>query len=98
MPEMTFTVRWPDGVTQECYAPSLVMHDFLTDGATYPIDDFMTRSTTALRQAGERVKAKYGFYCTSAAGQIETLQQTRDRYGDGYVTVVDMTPSREVLA
>jgi uncharacterized repeat protein (TIGR04042 family) len=98
MPEMTFTVRWPDGITQQCYSPSLVMHDFLTEKTTYPIDDFMTRSTTALRQAAERVNAKYGFYCTSAAAQIETLQQTRDRYVEGDVTVTDMTPSREVLA
>jgi uncharacterized repeat protein (TIGR04042 family) len=97
MPEMTFTVRWPDGATQECYSPSLVMHDFLADTASYPVADFMSRAVTALTQASERVKAKYGMYCTSAAAQIDALQQTSSRYPDGAVTVVAMKPGREAL-
>ncbi|MGZ6801009.1 MAG: MSMEG_0570 family nitrogen starvation response protein, partial [Mycobacteriaceae bacterium] len=32
MPEMTFTVQWPDGKRESCYSPSLVMHDYLTIG------------------------------------------------------------------
>jgi uncharacterized repeat protein (TIGR04042 family) len=98
MPEMTFTVRWPDGTTQECYSPSLVMHDFLEAEATYPIDDFMSRSIAALTQASQRVKAKFGMYCTSAAAQISALEATRSRYDDGRVAVLSMTPAREVLA
>ena len=97
MPEMTFTLRWPDGAIQDCYSPSLVMHDFLTDDTSYPIDEFMSRAVTALTQAGERVKARYGRYCTSAAAQIEALQQSSTRYRDGHVTVVTMAPGREAL-
>jgi uncharacterized repeat protein (TIGR04042 family) len=98
MPEMTFTVRWPDGATQQCYSPSLVMHDFLVDQTDYPIDDFMARSTKALNQASERVRAKFGFACTSAAASIDALVQTRARYDDGTVTVVGMAPGREALS
>ena len=101
MPEMTFTVRWPDGATQQCYSPSLVMHDFLVDQTDYPIDDFMARSTKALSQASERVRAKFGFACTSAAASIEALVQSRGRYGpgdQGTVTVVGMAPGREALS
>jgi uncharacterized repeat protein (TIGR04042 family) len=98
MPEMTFTVRWPDGVTQDCYSPSLVMHDFLADAATYPLDDFMSRAVSALTQASERVKAKYGMYCTSAAATIDALQQSSIRYPSGDVTVVAMKPGREALS
>jgi uncharacterized repeat protein (TIGR04042 family) len=97
MPEMTFTVRWPDGATQRCYSPSLVMHDFLHNDTTYAIDDFMSRTTTALQQASERVKARYGMYCTSAAAQMDDLAVSRRRYQDGSVTVLDMTPGREAL-
>jgi uncharacterized repeat protein (TIGR04042 family) len=97
MPEMTFTVRWPDGATQECYSPSLVMHDFLADAESYPVADFMSRAVTALTHASERVKAKYGMYCTSAAAQIDALQQTGSRYAGGDVTVVAMKPGREAL-
>ena len=48
MPEMTFSVRWPDGRVDACYSPSLVMHDHLTPGTTYRVDDFTRRSGTAL--------------------------------------------------
>jgi uncharacterized repeat protein (TIGR04042 family) len=95
---MTFTVRWPDGTTQLCYSPSLVMHDFLVEATDYPIDDFIVRSTEALSRASERVRAKFGFACTSAAAQIEQLAQSRDRFGDGTVTVLAMTPGREALS
>jgi uncharacterized repeat protein (TIGR04042 family) len=97
MPEMTFSVRWPDGRTQDCYSPSLVMHDYLENSATYPIDEFMSRTRTALTQASERVKARYGMYCTSAAAQIGELEATRRRYDGGDVTVLHMTPGPEVL-
>ena len=35
MPEMTFTVRWPDGRVEDCYSPSLVVHDHLQPGRRY---------------------------------------------------------------
>jgi uncharacterized repeat protein (TIGR04042 family) len=67
VPEMSVTVRWPDGRVEEHYSPSLVMHDYLRPGVTYAIEDFAWRARTALDEAGERVRAKYGFHCTSAA-------------------------------
>jgi uncharacterized repeat protein (TIGR04042 family) len=67
MPEMTFEVRWPDGTTQHCYSPSLVMHDYLRSGNDYTVSEFVERSGRALAEASERVRATYGFACTSAA-------------------------------
>ncbi len=67
MPEMTFQVRWPDGHVQQCYSPSLVMHDYLTAGTDYTVGDFVSRSGTALQEASDRVRAKFGFACTSAS-------------------------------
>lgn len=67
MPEMTFDVRWPDGRVQRCYSPSLVVHDYLSVGTSYTVADFVDRSATALAEASDRVRAKFGFACTSAA-------------------------------
>ena len=67
MPEMTFEVQWPNGQRQQCYSPSLVMHDYLTAGTAYTVSDFVDRSSTALAEASDRVRAKFGFACTSAA-------------------------------
>lgn len=93
MPEMTVTVRWPDGRVAECYSPSLVMHDHLEPGATYRVDEFTRRSTTALTEASERVRAKFGFYCTASAASLERIRQTASGFeADGLVEVIDMQP------
>jgi uncharacterized repeat protein (TIGR04042 family) len=76
MPEMTFTVRWPDGRVEDCWSPSLVMWDHLEVGAEYPVGEFARRAGTALEQAGERVRARYGFLCTSALAQAEAIRTT----------------------
>ena len=67
MPEMLFHVRWPDGETETCYTPSLVVKDHLTAGASYALSDFLARSRTALTMASERVREKYGFSCSGGA-------------------------------
>jgi uncharacterized repeat protein (TIGR04042 family) len=82
MPEMRFTVRWPDGAVSEHYSPSLVMHDHLTVGAGYAVADFVARTADALGEASERVRAKFGFACTSAMAseqQISALAAGYDR-------------------
>ena len=91
MPEMTFTVEWPGGRTQSCYSPSLVMHDHLEVGKDYPIAEFVARAVTALNEASERVRAKYGMYCTSAIAQLAEIEATAVQVQDGTVRVLDMT-------
>ncbi|GAS93110.1 uncharacterized protein RMCC_0076 [Mycolicibacterium canariasense] len=77
---MTFEVRWPDGSTQRCYSPSLVMHDYLSAGTHYTVGDFVDRSTRALGEASERVRAKFGFACTSAADTAERIGVAAARF------------------
>ena len=93
MPEMTFTVRWPDGAVHHCYSPSLVMHEHLDIGARYSVVDFRARATAALEEAAERVRARYGFACTSAAATAEDITRTATRFDDhSIVEVIDMQP------
>ena len=92
MPEMTFQVRWPDGSEVSCYSPSLVMHDYLDRGAVYPLDEFVTRSAAALDLASERVRAKYGFVCTSALQQKSEIVETAAGFDGGTVEVLEMQP------
>lgn len=75
MPEMTFTVEWPDGSIQDCYSPSLVMHDHLKTGESYSVEDFVNRVSTALDEASTRVREKYGFVCTSAMAQRDEVRE-----------------------
>lgn len=91
MPEMTFKIRWPDGATEQCYSPSLVIKDHLKVDAAYSIDDFMERSRAALTTASDRVKEKYGFACSRAMGQLARLEAGASRFNehpDAVVTVI----------
>lgn len=93
MPEMTVTVRWPDGRVADCYSPSLVMHDHLSPGTTYRVDDFTRRSAAALTEASERVRAKYGFTCTASASSLERIRATASGFAaTDTVEVLDMQP------
>ncbi len=80
MPETRFRIRWPDGVEEDCYSPSTVIHDHLTAGQTYRVDDFDTRTRAALDLAARRVEAKYGFRCSSADAQAAKLARAITRY------------------
>ncbi|MFI5541723.1 MSMEG_0570 family nitrogen starvation response protein [Nocardia sp. NPDC051900] len=94
MPEVTFDIRWPDGNVQSCYSPSLVIHDHLATGVDYPIDDFLTRASSALNSASERVREKFGFYCTSAMQTLHAIEASaaQARTSPGTVRVLSMTP------
>ena len=74
MPEMRFFVRWPDGEETACYSPSLVVREYLEVGRSYPVADFVLRSRTMLGIASERVKAKFGYYCSAAADQLSQIE------------------------
>ena len=74
MPEMHFRIRWPDGRREACYSPSLVIKDFFAAGESYPLADFLAKSRDALTIASERVKARYGFPCSLALGQLGRIE------------------------
>jgi uncharacterized repeat protein (TIGR04042 family) len=80
MPEMHFTVRWPDNSVTDCYSPSLVIKDYFEVGKSYPLHDFVERSRTALNIASERVREKYGFACSSALDQLGRIEQMAGRF------------------
>lgn len=80
MPEMRFHVRWPDGDEVVCYSPSLVIQDYLSLDEDYTVNEFVTRCSTALNEASERVKSKYGFYCSSAMDQLSAIRHKAEKF------------------
>jgi uncharacterized repeat protein (TIGR04042 family) len=77
---MRFLIRWPDGMAESCYSPSLVIKDFFAPGTTYPLADFVERSRSALNIASDRVRAKYGFACSSAMDQLARIETTAQAF------------------
>jgi len=74
MPEMRFRVRWPDGTSESCYSPSLVIKEYFSVGASYALADFLARSRVAFATASERVRAKYGAPCRRAMAQLARIE------------------------
>lgn len=97
MPEMRFSVRWPDDTVTDCYSPSQVIREHMQAGAVYPITDFVERSRTALHIASERVRARYGYACSSALDQLRRIEETATRFvadPDARVEILRFTPGR----
>ena len=99
MPEMLFHIAWPDGSTEQCYSPSLVIKDHLAVGASYDVAEFMQRARTALTIASDRVQEKYGFACSRAMGQLARLEAAAERFRatpqDAVTGVVTVTSFQE---
>lgn len=89
MPEMHFSLRWPDGTESLAYSPSLVVREHLVVGRSYPLDEFVQRSTEALGIGSERVRQRFGMPCSRALSQIDAIRRAAARFSsDQAVTVL----------
>jgi uncharacterized repeat protein (TIGR04042 family) len=80
MPEVVFIVQFPDGMTKECYSPSTVVFNHFRQGEEMSVAEFLARSRKAFPAASERVRAKFGFACSSAAAQLENIEEWTSTY------------------
>ena len=93
MPEFRFSVKLPDGEVRDCYSPSSVVTAFFRPGETLCWAEFLSRTHTALRAAQERVRERYGFACSSATAEAESLEKLRSKYAEtALVNVVELGP------
>jgi uncharacterized repeat protein (TIGR04042 family) len=91
MPEVIFTVELPDGATKECYSPSSVVRRYFAEGEEMPVIEFVRRSRKALAEASERVRAKFGFACSSAAAQLGEIEHWSRSYAqDALIRIVSI--------
>jgi len=74
MPAVNFKIRWPNGREATGYSPSTVIYQYLEEGASYTLTDFLQRIESALNNASERVKQVKGFYCSSAMDTLSSLK------------------------
>jgi putative flavoprotein involved in K+ transport len=90
MPEVSFTIRWPDGTSQLGRSPSRAIQEVITEGAVYPCPEFVRRAREGLGAASDRVRERYGFACTAAAEQLQAIEAGAARQpagADGLVAV-----------
>ena len=88
MPEMRPRIRWPDGRLETGYSPSLVVRDYLVEGESATLADFLDRGRVALSIASERVRARYGRPCPRARGRLARTEMMAGAYArDARVTL-----------
>jgi uncharacterized repeat protein (TIGR04042 family) len=104
MPEMHFTIQWPNGKRERCYSPSYIIEEYITPGAVYPVPEFLKRTSEALELASERVRLRYGFACSSALDQLRELNEaslaltSAEREGTVQVLAFEKHPPRDARA
>ncbi len=88
MPEVRLSLQWPDGQTSELYSPSTVILEYLQPGDVLPVGELHRRGVQALREASERVRARYGFACTRTdEEQLQLAKRVAAYDGQQKVTV-----------
>lgn len=80
MPEVVLQLCWPDGEASRFYSPSTVVYKFLQPGDTLSVAELEKKGLAALREASERVRARYGFACTRTDEEALKLRQSIARY------------------
>ena len=89
MPQIVFTIQLPDGLMKECYSPSTVVREHFRQGEEMSVAEFLARSRKAFPAASERVRAKFGFACSSAAAQLADIEEwTRIYASDATVRIL----------
>ncbi|OYV36390.1 MAG: hypothetical protein B7Z80_15700 [Rhodospirillales bacterium 20-64-7] len=94
MPEVIFTLRWPDGSETANYSPSSVVQSFFSAGEVLALEDFLQRARCAMAQASDRVRQKYGMPCARAAATLAELEARGQAFIDrpgARITVLALT-------
>lgn len=91
MPEVMLQICWPDGEASPFYSPSTVVYQFLKPGEKLTIAELEQKGLSALQEASERVRARYGFACTRTDEEAVKLQKRLAMYGRG-----DMVEVQEI--
>jgi uncharacterized repeat protein (TIGR04042 family) len=93
MPEVVLELHWPDGEISPFYSPSTVVYEYLKPGETLSIAELEQKGLAALREASERVRARYGFACTRTDEEALKLQRSIARYNTSEQVQIGSSPA-----
>jgi putative flavoprotein involved in K+ transport len=89
MPEIEFTVRWPDGRAQRCTSPSRSIERAIVTGARYPVPEFVRRTRAALELGSARLRELRGFGCSAASQLVDQLDAAAAAFGPGELVAIE---------
>ncbi len=80
MPSVNFTVKWPNGQSSNFYSPSTIVYEYFQKGQQWAGHEFLNQADQALHAASERVRARYGFACSSAMDTLNRIQEQAESF------------------
>ncbi|WP_010179480.1 MSMEG_0570 family nitrogen starvation response protein [Aquimarina agarilytica] len=80
MPVTYVNIEWPDNKTDQVYSPSSIVEDYFSSGQEITVEEFLSTCNTALNEASERVRQKYGYACTSAQAESHRINELCQTY------------------
>lgn len=90
MPQVRMTVCWPDASTSHHVSPSTIINKYFEPEDELPIADFVAQSEKAFEHASQRVKERFGFFCSQASESLTEIQQTAQKQSEGMVRVIKL--------
>lgn len=91
MPSVNFTVKWPNGQSSNFYSPSTIVYEYFQKGQQMAGEEFLKQSEQAMHAASERVRARYGFACSSAMDTLNRIQQQMQSSSINLEEIIEIT-------
>jgi len=89
MPEAFFTIQLPDGARKDCYSPSSIVRTYFAKGEEMPVTEFLIRSRKAFAEASERMRARFGFSCSTASAQLADIERwTLEHHNNATIRII----------
>ena len=89
MPEIEFTIRWPDGETRRCISPSRSIEGAIVTGARYPVDELVRRVRDAIELGSARLRELRGFGCSAATQLVDELRATAETFSADQLVAIE---------
>ncbi|MEM9366998.1 MAG: MSMEG_0570 family nitrogen starvation response protein [Planctomycetota bacterium] len=90
MPSVLLELRWPDETVTVHTSPSTIIQEYFQVDQSLPLDDFLAQAEAGFNHANERVKEKFGFFCSQATGELAELRRLVATQDEGSVDVVSL--------
>ncbi|MBC2605029.1 MSMEG_0570 family nitrogen starvation response protein [Pelagicoccus albus] len=69
-----FTVELPDESIRSCYSPTSIARQYFKSGEVITVEEFVSKSRSALNEASSQVEEVFGYVCSGAAASIANIE------------------------
>ena len=90
MPEMHFRVRFPNGATIDCYSPSYVIEDYLSEGQSYAV----SRSFWSARERRSTLPLSACVSATASAAAPRSTNSPRSNTAASRLSAEELAAAR----